>query len=59
MLPPNKSKLWWSSDISKKKYQAILKNGDYGITFDGMEQNVDLDVQEGKRSVASLKLEGN
>ena len=41
----------------------LLENGEYGIKFAGMEQGLDLgalfgEVKDGKRSLASLKLEG-
>lgn len=41
----------------------ILENGQYGISFEGMEQNLDLgsllsEVQNGQTSLASLKLKG-
>ena len=44
--------------------QTLLKNGEFGISFRGMEQNLNLGqmfaaVQRGETNLASLKLEGD
>ncbi len=52
------------ADISLRGLlDVLLKNGQFGIAFDGMEQGLDLgsllsDVVDGSRSLVSLNLKG-
>ena len=44
--------------------KVLLKNGEFGVSFAGMEQGFDLgklfgEVQEGKKTLAQLELKGN